>query len=925
MLPLGEVVLHLIETEDALLESRRELGEQRCGLGVFEELELGDDVVTLFAGADEVDEILQPLPPQAKMIDRLGEHAGEEERVIADVLAHLALAVKRGRLAEYGIGFEQHFADVVQLLPGGVADAPQLIDLGELRQHVGDVLAHLRIAQADALVEMFADQREKELLQWMPFGNQVRTSVLPGFYSGTYRNSRSGASDFRRAASDFRVFAGASGLDERGLAGGWCKWCAEPRPTRSLAANLCRECQPGCRQWMLSGSLAGMGIKWGNTQHKLILMICAICVAAPVVAQKTASDAVMKQVFAVHRFRQTAISPDGQRVAWVETLKAADGSPTANAAIYVAPLSNPGVVKRISADKTGAPHQETEIAWSPDSRSLAFLSDAETAGQPQLWTADVESGATKQLTHLTGFLSDPKWSPDGKTLALLFIENAVRAAGPLVAMEAAVGVIESKIYEQRLVAVSAGGGEAHPISPADMYVYEYDWSPDGKTFAATAAHGSGDDNWWIAQLYTLPAAGGEMKSILKPPLQINMPRWSPDGGSIAYISGLMSDFGAIGGDVYVVPSHGGEARNLTPDRKASASWITWLGSGQILAVEIADGQSAIATVDPASGAAKILWTAAETINAENWSPAASVARDGRTSAVIRSSFEHPYEVWAGPVGAWTQITHANRNLGPMWGQGKSLHWTSDGLGVQGWLLYPRNYDASRKYPLVVAVHGGPAGACQPSWPGYPFTAPLAADGYFVLCPNPRGSFGQGEKFTQGNVKDFGYGDFRDILAGVDEALKQAPVDPQRVGLTGWSYGGYMTMWGVTQTQRFRAAVAAAGLANWLSYYGENDIDQWMIPYFGASVYDDPAVYARSAPITFIKQARTPTLVVVGERDGECPAPQSFEFWHGLKTFGVPTELVVYPAEGHSFNQLDHQRDVVRRMLEWFGKYMPEGK
>ncbi len=643
----------------------------------------------------------------------------------------------------------------------------------------------------------------------------------------------------------------------------------------------------------------------------------------PAAAQKSAADAALDQAFAVQRFRQTAISPDGTRVAWVESLRAEDGAPNGNAAIYVAALSNPPAAKRISAE-AGAQHREHDIAWSPDSQELAFLSDAESSGQLQLYVANPSSGSVRQLTHLTGDVSDPSWSPDGKTLALLGIENAPRAAGPLVAMDPAVGVIEEKIYERRLTTVSAAGGQARAISPADMYVYEYDWSPDGKSFAATAAHGSGDNNWWIAQLYTLPATGGEMKSILQPPLQINLPRWSPDGRSIAYISGLMSDFGAIGGDIFTVPAAGGEARNLTPGMKASASWIAWLASGKILAVEIADGQSAIAMVDPAGGASSTLWTAEETVHARGWSPAVSVARDGATSAVIRSSFARPFEVWAGPVGAWKQVTRANQTVRPMWGEAKSVHWSSENLRVQGWLLFPRNFDPMRKYPLVVVVHGGPASACQPTWPGWPFEAPLASHGYFVLCPNPRGSYGEGEAFTQANVKDFGYGDFRDIVAGVNEVVKQFPVDAQRVGLTGWSYGGYMTMWGVTQTHRFRAAMAGAGVSDWLSYYGENDIDQWMIPYFGASVYDDPKVYARSAPITFIKQAKTPTLVVVGERDGECPAPQSFEFWHGLKSFGVPTQLVVYPGEGHSFSQAEHQRDVVRRMLSWFAKYMPEG-
>ncbi len=186
-------------------------------------------------------------------------------------------------------------------------------------------------------------------------------------------------------------------------------------------------------------------------------------------------------------------------------------------------------------------------------------------------------------------------------------------------------------------------------------------------------------------------------------------------------------------------------------------------------------------------------------------------------------------------------------------------------------------------------------------------------------PNPRGSYGQGEAFTRANVKDFGYGDFRDIMTGVDQAIKQAPIDEHRLGITGWSYGGYMTMWAVTQTNRFAAAVAGAGLANFQSYYGENQIDKWMVPFFGATVYDDPQVYAKSSPITFIKNAKTPTLVLVGDSDGECPTPQSYEFWHALKTLGTETELVVYAHEGHMFVDPTHQRDVIERVAAWFNQ------
>jgi len=152
-------------------------------------------------------------------------------------------------------------------------------------------------------------------------------------------------------------------------------------------------------------------------------------------------------------------------------------------------------------------------------------------------------------------------------------------------------------------------------------------------------------------------------------------------------------------------------------------------------------------------------------------------------------------------------------------------------------------------------------------------------------------------------------------------VKTLPVDNQRIGIGGWSYGGYMTMWAVTQTNRFRAAVAGAGIPNWQSYYGQNDIGQWMIPFFGASVYDDPAVYARSSPITFIKQAKTPTLVLVGDRDGECPLPQSLEFWRALKTLGVETQLVVYPNEGHLIADPAHRRDILKRAVAWFGQHL----
>jgi dipeptidyl aminopeptidase/acylaminoacyl peptidase len=191
------------------------------------------------------------------------------------------------------------------------------------------------------------------------------------------------------------------------------------------------------------------------------------------------------------------------------------------------------------------------------------------------------------------------------------------------------------------------------------------------------------------------------------------------------------------------------------------------------------------------------------------------------------------------------------------------------------------------------------------------------DGFFVFLPNPRGSHGRGIRFASANVRDLGGGDLADILAGIDEVVRTEPVDGDRIGITGGSYGGFMTMWAVTQTRRFRAAVAIAGIANWQSYWGQNGIPRWMLPYFGATVYDDPAVYARSSPVNFIKNVATPTLILVGEGDIECPPPQSYEFWRALKALDVATELVVYAAEGHGLAKSDNQRDELRRSWAWF--------
>jgi dipeptidyl aminopeptidase/acylaminoacyl peptidase len=639
--------------------------------------------------------------------------------------------------------------------------------------------------------------------------------------------------------------------------------------------------------------------------------------------QRTSLDSVFDSLASVLNIPEVSISPDGTRVAWVQEVRRAAKPACAATAAYWQSLDRPTAPLPVS---DGGACEEGGIAWSPGGQSIAFLSDAATPGQVQLYVKSLADGSLRRLTNARGALASPQWSPDGEMLAVLVTENSDSAPGPMAPKAPILGQALQTVPEQRIVAVDIRSARSRTVSPPDLYVYEYEWSGDSKSLVATAAHGEGDANWYVALLYTISVTSGETKAIWKPPFQIAAPRWSPDGQSVAVIGGLMSDEGITGGDIYLVPVSGGDPRNLTRGLKASPSWVSWLDNRLILFMESIDGEGGLVKLDVGDGRMDTFWRGAEAISTGGFNGAVSLSHDGKLQAMVSQSFQHPPEVWAGPIGSWHQITHINDAVQPAWGKAESIHWGNRDNLLQGWLLYPFHYNPQKRYPMIVAVHGGPTSMSRPRWPGdsaspYIYNlALLAHEGYFIFYPNFRGSLGQGEDFARANVKDFGYGDFQDILSGVDKAIQIVPVDRNRIGIAGWSYGGYMAMWAVTQTDRFRSAVAGAGIANWQSYYGENRIDQWLIPFFGASVYDAPSIYARSSPIEFIRQVRTPTLVMVGANDGECPPPQSQEFWHALRTLGVPADLIVYPGEGHQITDLNRRRDVVDRTLAWFNRY-----
>jgi dipeptidyl aminopeptidase/acylaminoacyl peptidase len=608
------------------------------------------------------------------------------------------------------------------------------------------------------------------------------------------------------------------------------------------------------------------------------------------------------------KYAGLALDPAGRRIATIDS-EQAKGAPVAGHGILVIRDRSGTVIERYDPCETC---NYAGPIWSPDGSKLAYV--ASGSGTATLYV--LEQGQNRKVANIKGLAATPRWSPDGTSIAFLATPDATKETGATQPGARQVGVIGSKEDSKRIAIVPTLGGAYRLVSPEGVFVYEYDWTPDGKGFVGTAAEGNGDNQWWVASLRAFPLTGA-MRTIAAPKMQMNFPRVAPDGKSVAFIGGLMSDFPVVSGDVFTVPIVGGTPVDVTPDYKASFTSLVWRGQ-RLIAGVTQGGSTGIATVDPVKHQVTGLAVTAETIDAGDGRVA--LDRPGTNAAYVTESFTSAPRIAFGPLGKGKPVSRDNDALASGL-SAQEVRWKNDGLDVQGWLLAPAGSQPAGKQPMITIVHGGPASATTPRFPWGSEPDLFARNGYWVFLPNPRGSAGQGEAFKRANVRDFGGGDLSDILAGIDTVEKQAPIDDAKLGLYGHSYGGFMAMWTVTHSNRFKAATAGAGIADWVAYYGQNGIDQWMIPYFGASAYDDPKIYDKLSPIRYIKDAKTPTFLYVGERDVECPPAQSLEFWHGLKAMGVPTELVIYQDEGHGIRDAAHIHDRETRMIGWFDTYL----
>jgi dipeptidyl aminopeptidase/acylaminoacyl peptidase len=618
------------------------------------------------------------------------------------------------------------------------------------------------------------------------------------------------------------------------------------------------------------------------------------------------------------------LSPDGKRVAFV-VLEWVPDEQKQRGRIWKIETSGKGEAQPLTKGKRG----DMSPRWSPDGSRIAYISNGNAEkDKPQLYIISADGGKAKLICPMPNGVGDLSWSPDGSRIAFISMEGEEPKSDPKVITPG---------RHHRLWTVRLDYDTPEPVTPDGVTVWEYAWSPDSHQLALYYSHAPDDTDWYRSQIGLVPAHGGVVRQVTQfapRSRQASNIAWSPDGTYLTYASGRWSDPGRGSGDLYLLSLEDGSERNLTPGIQCSICWCRWLPDGlHLLYTADAGVTSQIGMLDVSDGTIVVL---EDDFVMQGNQPMLSPISDLRCFVTTHACPQHLRDIWFGEVTSsdnvaqgieWRRLTHLNPITEETLALAPSQRIRYE--SVDGWLIdalftpplpSTRKGDSDALPPLFVNVHGGPSGAWTDD-AGMFYTQLLAANGYASVRINYRGSWGRGVAFADAVLGDMGGKEFQDLLKGVDYLVEQGLVDGERVAIGGWSNGGFLAAWAVSQTTRFKAAIMGAGIADWHNMHAQSSIADADVLLFNADPLEQPDAYRERSPITFANRVTTPTLILHGEVDPAVPVAQAYAFYRALCERNIPVELVVYPREGHGLSEKDHLNDGEKRLLRWLEKYV----